>query len=308
MTVFDWLARSVSRMHSDGIQPGVRESADEFKHGLAARLDEYISGDSIFEYEWDLLIILDACRPDVLAEVSEDYSFLTDKPATIWSKGSGSRSWMERNFVPNWTSEMEKTAYVSGNPFTDNYAATEKFDYLDEVWRYAWDEDHGTIPARTITDRAIDTARTRDSHRLLVHYMQPHFPSIPDPIGSTIDIEEFGEGWESVWDDLASGKVSTERVWKSYQANLEYVLDDVELLLENVDAEIAIISADHGNAFGELGFYGHPPYNPIPSLRRVPWVETTATDSRTYEPDEDEERTDVSNTDVNARLRDLGYL
>ncbi|ELY81155.1 hypothetical protein C487_03918 [Natrinema pallidum DSM 3751] len=137
--------------------------------------------------------------------------------------------------------------------------------------------------------------------------MQPHFPSIPDPIGSGIDIETFGE-WESVWDDLESGEIATERVWKSYRKNLEYVLEDVELLLENVNAENTVISADHGNAFGELGFYGHPPHNPLPCLRRVPWVETYASDENSYEPNKERQTVDVSESDVESRLEDLGYL
>ncbi|GAB7121150.1 alkaline phosphatase family protein [Natrinema pallidum] len=274
---------------------------------MAYRLDKRVSGDSIFDYEWDMLVVLDACRPDLLEEVAEGYDFLPNEPATIRSKGSGSRTWMDRNFTSEWRSEIENTAYVTGNPYSDDYVNPGGFAHLDEVWRYAWDDDQGTVPARSITDRAIDTARTHNPDRLLVHYMQPHFPSIPDPIGSGIDIETFGE-WESVWDDLESGEIATERVWKSYRKNLEYVLEDVELLLENVNAENTVISADHGNAFGELGFYGHPPHNPLPCLRRVPWVETYASDENSYEPNKERQTVDVSESDVESRLEDLGYL
>lgn len=308
MTVFDWLGRSVSYIRSEGFREGVRLSANEFKKGVAYRLDQYVPGEPIFDREWDVLIILDACRPDLLSEFTTDYEFIPENPKTIRSKGSGSRTWMDRNFTEEWGSEMERTAYITGNPFSDEYTTADQFSYLDEVWRYAWDEDRGTIPARPVTDRSIDTARTMNPDRLLIHYMQPHFPSVPDPIGSEIDIRTFGKEWDSVWDDLETGEISVERAWEAYRANLEYVLDDVDLLLKNIDAETVVISADHGNAFGEFGFWGHPPHNPIPILRQVPWVETTARDTGTYEPRKYDREGDGSDEVVTSRLEDLGYL
>lgn len=94
-------------------------------------------------------------------------------------------------------------------------------------------------------------------------------------------------------------------MWEAYLATLRYVLDDVALLLENVDAERVVITADHGEAFGEWGFYGHTVGCPHPVVRRVPWVETTATDEETHEsavtPEVD------AAFDRDQHLRDLGY-
>ncbi|GAB6862241.1 sulfatase-like hydrolase/transferase [Haloplanus litoreus] len=308
MTFRDWLGRTCSYIRSDGVQSGLRRSADEFKRGAATRIDPYVPGEPIFAHDWDVLIVLDACRPDLLAEVAESYDFLPRRPETVRSTGSSSWIWMERNFTTDWANEMRETAYVTGNPYSSDYVDPSAFALVDEVWNYAWDDDHGTVPARPITDRTIDTARTHDPERLLVHYMQPHFPSVPDPIGSAIDIDTFGEQWESIWDDLEAERISEERVWESYRTNLEYVLDDVALLLENVDAETVVITADHGNALGECGFYGHPPLNPHPSVRRVPWVETSARDTMGYEPSQEANRVDPSDGDVQSHLRDLGYL
>lgn len=84
----------------------------------------------------------------------------------------------------------------------------------------------------------------------------------------------------------------------------------MELLLENVDAETVAITADHGNAMGEWGLYGHPKWTYIDSLVRVPWYVTTATDERTYEPAEEDPESinrDVTADEVEDRLRDLGY-
>ncbi|MUV88797.1 hypothetical protein GJ629_01920 [Halapricum sp. CBA1109] len=84
-------------------------------------------------------------------------------------------------------------------------------------------------------------------------------------------------------------------------------MEYVDLLLENVDANEVLITSDHGNAMGEYGYYGHPRWTPIKSLKEVPAVRTSATDSGEYEPST--ERTEGgSNQDIEERLRDLGYL
>lgn len=308
MTASDWIGRTLNYIRTDGVEAGLQKSSREFRHGLARRIDPYLDGTAIFNRDWDVLVVLDACRPDLLAEAADSYDFLTNSPPTIRSKGSGSRSWMERNFTSEWSSEMKSTAYITGNPFSDELVPPGSFGLLDEVWRYGWDDEVGTIPARPITDRAIDVGRNGDFDRMLIHYMQPHFPSVPDPLGTEIELQTFGEGWESVWDDLESGELPTDRVWESYRLNLEYVLEDVSILLDNVDAKTVVISADHGNAFGEFGFYGHPPYNPIPSLRRVPWIEEVGTDNGTYEPTTDRKIEDIEEGQVQSRLADLGYL
>ncbi len=247
---------------------------------------------------------MDACRVDLLDEVRHDYDFLADFD-TIYSTNGTSKAWMETNFANQYRDEMAETAYVTGNPFSSECADETTFGHLDEVWRYAWDDELGTIPARPITDRAISTARELDPERMIVHYMQPHFPSVPVPdIGSAIDLDDVGGEWtDSIWHQLRAGSVSKSEVWQAYKANLEYVLKDVELLLKNISAETVMVSADHGNAMGEYGFYGHGRY-PLRCVREVPWCTTSADDSGNYEPNTDFSSGDG---DIIKRLQALGY-
>jgi hypothetical protein len=60
----------------------------------------------------------------------------------------------------------------------------------------------------------------------------------------------------------------------------------VALLLENVDAERVVITADHGEGFGEYGVYEHPVGCPAPTIKRVPWATTTAADTGSYVPED----------------------
>jgi len=100
------------------------------------------------------------------------------------------------------------------------------------------------------------------------------------------------------------GEVEFEELWDSYRMNLELVLEEVRTLLSNLDAETVVITADHGNAVGELRMYGHPAGFLHPAVRKVPWIETTATDQLTYEPSVG---TESDERDVGELLEALGY-
>jgi hypothetical protein len=306
MTFGDWLSNTWETMRSQGFHRGGKEAAYQLYLGGArryCRIRGDDSGDSVFDREWDLLVILDACRVDLLEEVVDEYAFLSS-PETFRSRGGNSQEWMAENFTPASADELARTVYVSGNVFTQSHADPNRFAFLDEVWKYAWDDDRGTVPARPITERAVSVGREYDPDRLLVHYMQPHAPSVPDPLGKGMTTDP-DEPWESAPELLRRGEIDRERVWQSYLENLRYVLDDVAVLLKNVDAETAVITADHGELLGEYGLYDHPKGLTFDTLREVPWVETTARDEgtleSTLEPGDD-------SGDRAEKLRALGYL
>jgi hypothetical protein len=300
-----YLKDTFTAFKTGGIKQGAKNAGRDLLFGLYHNLP--ISyGTPIFELDWDVLVILDGCRPDLIAEVVDQYEFLPSEIPTIYSVGSRSDTWMERNFSAEYHKELSRTAYVTGNPYSDSKCVERDFGLLDEVWRYAWDDELGTVPADSITDRGVAVGREGEFNQLIIHYMQPHFPSIPEPIAEGIDLETFGTNWNSVWDLIRAGSISETVVWESYQANLEYVLDSVRILLSNLDADRVVLTADHGNAFGEWGFYGHPINKPVPVLRRVPWILTKAEDRGDYQPDIDTNKN--QSTEVKDRLRSLGYV
>jgi hypothetical protein len=260
---------------------------------------------SIYDEHWELLVVLDACRADLWAQVSPEHDRFG--PAqTRTSVGATSTEWLAGTFDDLPADVLANTAYVTGNPYTDEYLDATRFARLDEVWRYAWDDDLGTVPARPLTDRAIAAGREGSHDRLIVHYMQPHFPCVPHPeSGDGIALDRFGEEPISIWEELRFGQRDVEDVWELYRENLRYVLDEVALLFENVDAETAVVTADHGNAVGEYGLYGHVAGVSLPCLREVPWYVTTASDDGTHDPAEYE--TERASGDVTDRLKALGY-
>jgi len=264
-------------------------------------------GDPVTERDWDLLVVLDACRADLWNEVAPEVEGFDAAPART-TVGGTSTEFLAKTFGRADAEWLAGTAYVTGNPYTDSHVDADAFACLDEVWRYAWDDEIGTIPARPVTDRAIAAGRELGDgvDRTVVHYMQPHFPCVPDADGGEgIALDRFGAEPISVWEELRFGERDPDEVWARYRENLRYVLAEVALLLENFDAERVAITADHGNAVGEKYLYGHVERVALPALREVPWFETSAVDRATYEPAEYERGESAKS--VEDRLTALGY-
>ncbi|OAQ54129.1 hypothetical protein HTG_00950 [Natrinema mahii] len=134
-------------------------------------------------------------------------------------------------------------------------------------------------PPRAVTDYGIRRWRKSDVDQLILHYMQPHQPF------RSMDSPDDAINAQGIFRRLEYGLLEEEEVWAAYRDNLEWVLDDVSLLIENVSADRIAITSDHGNSFGRLGIYGHPAYVPLKELKQVPWVVTEGYDKQTHSPE-----------------------
>jgi len=284
------------------------------------RYGRHLEADPVFDADWDLLVVLDACRADLWAEVVGPDGGLP-VGTTRTSPAGTSTEWLDAVFGARSAAELAGVGYVTANPYSADHVDGDALGYLREVWRDAWDDDRGTVLPRAVTDAAVRAGRETDLDRLVVHYLQPQFPCIADggrcreagrpPAGDGLALEAWFDRPLAVWADLRVGRRSTADVWAAYRANLEAVLDDVRLLTSNVDADRAVITADHGNAVGERGIYGHAAGVALPALREVPWAVTTATDGGRYQPPPGDVRSESdepgTDTPVTARLDALGY-
>ncbi len=282
----------------------VREFVSRNYHTYRSSLDP----DPVLAADWDVLVVLDACRADLFEAVVDggDYDGLSAGETRI-SPASSTDEWLRKVFVPADDRELASMGYVSGNPYTAKVLDADRFAALDEVWRYAWDDDLGTLRPRHVTNRAVELGREHDPERLVVHYMQPHFPPLSE--GGGVALSEFGDEPMGIWDELRFGWRSRESAWESYRSNLEAVLEEVEVLLSNVEADRVVVAADHGNAFGEHHIYGHPSGVAVPCLREIPWCVTSATDRGTREGRSYDRSigADADEDIVADRLRNLGY-
>lgn len=286
--------------------------------------DRLSIGTNVFSLDWDLLVLLDTCRVDALRAVADEYYFL-DGVGEITSVGASSPEWIARTFTEEYANEIAKTAYLSCNgnaetvlkrdaPATDpsylTYRLLRRFDYVhadrlarfEKLWVHEpvgvegpYGHVQGATPPRYLTDRAIELLRTESFDRTILHYHQPHNPYAALAMREGRDLHDYETQF----------RLNPERAWESYMDELRYVLGDVAVLLQNVDAKRVVISSDHGEGFGEYGIYGHPIGSLHPRIRTVPWAVTTATDEGTHEPEAT--ATDTSGQSVNETLEALGY-
>lgn len=328
MTLVDWLKDSAYRFKTQSPHEAAYRSAYAFARGANRRFEPDLIPSVWERSDWDVLVILDACRVDLMESVIGEYDNLPDDVDSVWSQAACSIDWIETTFNEN-PEELPNTAYISANPFTDHDAAHAQsadlsappLGHLRKLYQTDWYEIGGieTVPPEWVTNHAIDCWRQRDDldiDRMVVHYMQPHEPYITRPGWSQLHeddnpvlknlVEDGYTAGTSPWQTMVEdGPVSVGEFWPVYQDNLRWVLNDVcGRLLENINGRVAI-SADHGNGLGEYGEWHHPPGALSPYIRKVPWLEVAATDQRTISPQITRDRDPDPGTQT--QLRALGY-
>lgn len=305
-------------------------------------------GTNIFERDWDLLIILDACRVDMLREVIDSVSWINNV-GSIRSVGSSSPEWILKTFTQNYAAEISRTGLLTRNSFTNRFLVDRIHQHNDHhEWGWwhrgktKWNlvsiddlahyetmtpviEETGLhyehkINPHILTDRAIAVGRKKDLPRMIVHYTLPHLQFIANALDwdpNNISIDNLMAGPEPIrdlrpeekgYEPVKRGDVSINSVKDAYRANLRLGLAYVEILLQNIDAEKVVITADHGEGFGEKGIWGHPAGWPFSPVKTVPWAITTAVDERTYQPSFEGNTTSPTEEQVLRNLRDLGYI
>jgi hypothetical protein len=258
------------------------------------------AGISVFDRDWDVLGILDACRFDFF----EAECTLPGELEAVQSKGSATPEWMRTNFTGR---DLTDTVYVSANPWysqlRDELDCT--FHRYVEVTRT--EDDYAPFPD-AVTERALELSEEFSNKRLLVHYMQPHRPYQSDWVRSRPGFDRSG-GFQQ-W--VRTNGFSKDEVRNGYRENVKLVMDSVETLVESIEGR-TVISADHGELLGDrmspipLRRYGHPRGVYIPELVRVPWLVHERGERRTVTKDAPTE-TVASDGDVAERLEKLGYV
>lgn len=323
-----WVRELRSGIQRDGLsaKPLLKSARGAFNGPYFTLTTRYPMGTNVYDRDWDLLIVLDACRVDALEAVAPEYDFIQSVDS-IWSVGTASHEWLCKTFTREHLDEIRETVHITTNPFVpkvfddhtyppETYSVPlmwPKWDVVDRddfkevinIHRHDYEDISSSPPPQSVTDYAIDAGRRTSFDRMILHYFQPHTPYIAEAYEerrSLTDVER--DPWQAVWDGIAT----KEEIEDLYMENLRYALDSIEVLLRNIDAEKVVITADHGDLFGEWGAWGHPEGFPHPDLKRVPWATATATDTGEYVPEVDVEKQMGAKDDVERRLAELGYL
>ncbi|WP_233263375.1 LTA synthase family protein [Halorhabdus sp. CUG00001] len=262
---------------------------------------------SFVDRDWDSLVVLDACRYDIF----DEHNPFEREAKRVHSNASHTGDFLRRNFADS----HPDTVYVTASPQVAQLGG--EFAHVEHVWQDDWDESERTVLPEKMTDRALELADRFPKKRLVVHYMQPHFPFI-GPTGENLHSQgSFLNGhrnrtYPSVWERLDAGEADIELVRDAYAENLEVALPAVERLVDTLDGK-SVVTSDHGNLYGKrvsplpVRLYGHPPGIPDPELTAVPWVELPFESRR----DITASTTSAAETDsgrTQERLRTLGYV
>lgn len=255
--------------------------------------------DRIETTEWDLLIILDACRYDTLEDVSEHG--VIEKEI---SPASATPEFLSSAYE---TGVFDETTYVSANPQTANQIPGESIEYVP-LYNEQWDDSVSTVPPRTVYERA--RAGIRSGQQVVAHTVQPHYPHIceingdirPIPGGVHPRIQGFDTD-AGIQELLSTGEVDLSVFKRSYEQSVRFAWKKARDIANDLSNEgyNVVITADHGELFGEMGLVEHPVGVRLEPLVAVPWVEFTQMNTSREKSNPNGE------TNVEDRLAALGY-
>lgn len=279
---------------------------------IHSHLDQ--AGDPIINRDWDNLLILDGCRYDLYQSLSQEQGLIDGQLKRTLSAGSESWEFMEANFADR---KLHDIVYVTANPHATTLA-DDTFHAVVNLLDEGWDQEFQTVLPETVVEAAKQTHRDYPQKRLIIHFMQPHFPFIGkegqriEQKGLTMHLNEYENTHQQVWSQLRYGWVDLDQVWHAYRENLEIVLRHVKSLLEELSGK-SVITSDHGNLIGERTWplpargYGHPPGLQVPQLLTVPWHIIESGERRTIVSEPPESIDQLDEKTVEQRLKSLGY-
>ncbi|WP_281194371.1 hypothetical protein [Halorubrum sp. F4] len=263
--------------------------------------------------DWDNLIILDACRIDAYQKVIGD-----DSVDSHISNSTHSWEFMKNNFQGR---TLHDTIYITANPFTTRLDKSIFFK-LDYLPKHSWNEEKGTVMPGDVLQTTLNTHKNYPHKKLIIHFMQPHYPFIGD-IGDSIDHTGYNRDQDDVEDTAPniwwvlqyaskSQGVTTREVWEAYIQNLEIVLEYAQKIVDSIPGK-TVLTADHGTMIGDRTLpvpvrgYGHAHGSFVTPVVKVPWDVRDYNDRKIVRADSPIDTGEKISKNINQQLESLGY-
>lgn len=268
-------------------------------------------GIAVFDQDWDVLIILDACRYDTFREHASFPGHLE----SVRSRGSVTPEWIHANVAGR---DLTDTVCVSANGHYITLA-----DELNARW-HAFegvvedelaDAEESLLVAspETVTKRAQTALEQYSRKRVVIHYVQPHLPYLGE-----VGRKHFEPG-RSLEDIGTDPSLDRDCIVEAYRENLALVLSSVKELLNTAGPDIGrvVITSDHGELLGDrlwplpVRQWGHIQGLHHPLLVRVPWHRLDIGARRDVVAEEPVSKPKIDKEDEQERLTEhlqaLGY-
>jgi len=237
------------------------------------------NGFYLLNEKWDNLIILDACRYDVFKTVLNIFK-LSGRLEKRISRGTHTIEFLHENFKKF---NCKNIVYITANPYVDKYFA-DCFYKIVSVWKDGWDGIYHTVLPEIMYDYVLDALVKYPHKKLIIHFMQPHYPYIGHKIAeNSVKIlkEKKKKGFKNNFFNIYSGNIyrliDKKEHLKIYKDNLLRALPTVKKLINKLPG-ITIITSDHGEAFGEkifplipFRYFGHHSKIRMRALIEIPW-------------------------------------
>ena len=266
-------------------------------------------GIDVFAEDWDNLLILDACRYDMF----ERHHTLSGRLESRISRGAATKEFLRANFADR---DLTDTVYVTANPvlYRNRETVRPSLHAWIDVWREdGWDEEFRTVRPETMVEYGLRAAERYPHKRLIVHFIQPHFPFIGPTGQKHFELDSLTC---PVWLHMSSEEfdVGDDVIWEAFVENLELTMPHVETRMEELDGK-TVVTSDHGQLVGErvwpvpVRSYGHPFGIYVDELVEVPWLIDGDGQRRTIRAGEATGRREsVADGTVTDRLEQLGYV
>lgn len=267
----------------------------------------------MMDADWDLLVLLDACHPEILESELDDEFDSSVAIGTRHSRGTDSSEFIRRQFAGK---TLHDTVYVTGNPYLSEVPEG-TFHATDNVLSDGFDKESGTVPPDIMVERTFEAMERYPHKRIISHFMQPHFPFLGEKgekfshggieIGTSANFDA-----PNPWLGVMYGMIEPQEAIAAYCENHRIVVPHIMKLVTDVSDRI-IISADHANLLGQrtmpipLQTYGHPKGIAHEDLTRVPWVEISATGQRRNIRENPPVGHREMNEELEGKLAALGY-
>jgi len=262
-----------------------------YRNQLVFRLSSIVfrknKGIYILNEEWDNLIILDACRYDIFKQEIKN-SGINGTLRKVKSRGSHTTTFLPENFKKQ---HYPNIVYVTANPYVDKILKG-KFHKIISVWKDGWSEKYHTVLPKTMYEYSNDAILKYPDKRLIIHFMQPHFPYIGFPHGA----ESMNRLRNSLLykEEQARKRPTNVKMFSLYGVDYYRLIkrkDQIDLYRENLTITFpylkrlvnslpgkTVITADHGESIGDIihpllpiRYYGHNQALKTRVLINVPW-------------------------------------
>ena len=225
----------------------------------------------VVKRNWDILIVLDACRYDYFEKVN----WIPGRLQALEVESSCTIAWLKMNFPGKYD-----IVYISANPFCNSkrpvhgFLGRDHFKKVVDVWDFGWSNMLKTVPPDIVTATFVGEFEANPHERYIVHYMQPHGPYIGKVRLNIETWDKYGKTIRGMWEHP---RPDLKLLREAYRSNLELVLKEVERLIKYVKSrgfrKKIVITADHGELLGEDGMFAHPCHIKHSCLNIVPWLE-----------------------------------